>query len=216
MRLVRVLVASDLLLFREGLHRLLGDMADVDPVGAVAVAGVAERLRADEVDVVVLALSSGRRAGAQLAAVAALLHAEDRSTGLVVVSSDGDGLVRPLLESGPRGVAFLLDEHVTDVDVLARALRDVADGMVSLDADAAEALIGRGQPGLAELTARERDVLAHLARGLSNQAIAAALQLTVKTVEANVSSIFRKLGLDVELGQDRRVTAALLYLDGRV
>ncbi len=211
---LRVLVVSDLLLYREGVQRLLGEHAPLESLPATSIADAPARIAVDEPGVVVLLLSPGLLAGPQLVSTARLLRERSPGTGLVVVSSNGDGLVRSLLETGPRGVAFLLDSHILGVEALVRAVQDVADGMVSMNAAAADSLIGRGHPGLSELTAREHDVLGELARGLNNTAIAEGLQLTVKTVEANVSSIFRKLGLDADMGQDRRLTSALIFLNG--
>jgi DNA-binding NarL/FixJ family response regulator len=209
---VRVLVASDLVLYREGLQRILCERPGLEPVQPSPVNGLLDRVAVEQIGVVVLVLPSGPDSEPQLVSVARFLREKFPETGLVVVSPEGDGLVRSLLESGPRGVAFLLDGAVTDTEVLARAVLDTAAGMVSLAADAADALVGRGHPGLAELTAREHDVLAELSRGRSNRGIAESLSLTVRTVEANVSSIFRKLGLVGDPRQDRRLTAALVFL----
>ncbi len=209
---VRVLVASDLVLYREGLQRILGERPGLEPVPPSPVDGLLDRVAAEQIGVVVLVLPSGPDSESKLVSVARFLREKSPDTGLVVVSPDGDGLVRALLESGPRGVAFLLDGAVTDTEVLARAVLDTAAGMVSLAAEAADALVGRGHPALADLTAREHDVLAELSRGLSNHGIAESLSLTVRTVEANVSSIFRKLGLAGDPRQDRRLTAALVFL----
>jgi DNA-binding NarL/FixJ family response regulator len=209
---VRVLVVSDLVLYREGLHRILGEQPGLELVAQARVDDLPDRMLADQPGVVVLVLPPGLDAGPMLVSVARLLRQSVPETGLVVVSPTGDGLVRSLLETGPRGLAFLLDGAVTETEVLVRAVLDAAAGMVSLAAEAADTLVGRGHPGLTELTPRERDVLAELSRGLSNHGIADALSLTVKTVEANVSSIFRKLGLEGDPGQDRRLTAALIFL----
>ncbi len=209
---VRVLVASDLVLYREGLQRILCERPGLEVGPPARVDDLRDRVAADRPDVVVLVLPPQLDAAPMLVSVARFLRESERRIGLVVVSPTGDGLVRSLLESGPRGVAFLLDSAVTEIDVLVRAVLDAAAGMVSLAAEAADTLVGRGHPGLAELTPREHDVLAELSRGLSNHGIATALNLTVKTVEANVSSIFRKLGLEGDPGQDRRISSALIFL----
>ena len=209
---VRVLVVSDLVLYREGLQHILAVRGGLELVPAACTDDLERRVESEHPDAVVLLLPPGLDAGPLLVSVAHFLRDRSPSTGLVVVSPSGDGLVRSLLESGPRGVAFLLDNAVTDTEDLARAVLDVAAGMVSLAADAADSLLGRSHPGLAELTPREQDVLAELSRGLSNHGIAESLNLTVKTVEANVSSIFRKLGLELDTGRDRRLTAALTFL----
>lgn len=209
---VRVLVASDLALYREGLQRILCERPGFEMLRQSSVTDLPDRLPLDHPAVVVLVLPPGLHAGAQLTSVARVLRESAPETGLVVVSLNGDGLVRSLLESRPHGVSFLLDDAVIDTDVLARAVLDAAAGMVSLAAEAADSLVGRTDRGLSDLTAREHDVLAELSRGLSNHGIAESLHLSVRAVEANVSSIFRKLGLEGDPAQDRRLTAALAFL----
>jgi DNA-binding NarL/FixJ family response regulator len=119
-----------------------------------------------------------------------------------------------LLEDHPEGVGYLLKERVFDVAVLIDALRRLADGETVVDPTIVARLFGRRRRAnpLDELTEREREVLALVAEGLSNQAIASRLSVTERTVEAHVQQILRKLGLKLDAGAHRRVLAVLAFL----
>jgi DNA-binding NarL/FixJ family response regulator len=210
---VRVLVACDAALTREGVSCLLRTSAGLEVLPPTTCADLGPGVGSGHPVVVVLLLTPGLEAGPQLVEVARLLRTSYPTVGLVVVSPNGDGLVRPLLDLGPRGISFLIDRNIRDLDVLVRAVLNLADGVVTIDADVMEQIAGHtGTPGLSTLTPRELDVLAGVARGLTNPSVAAALRITVKAVEANVTSIFRKLGLEDVPGLDRRLGAALIFL----
>jgi DNA-binding NarL/FixJ family response regulator len=119
-----------------------------------------------------------------------------------------------LLEEHPERVGYLLKERVFDVALLVDALRRLGDGESVIDATIVSRLVGRRRRDdpLEELTPREREALELVAEGLSNQAIAARLVVTERTVEAHVKQIFMKLGLDVNPDSHRRVLAVLAYL----
>jgi DNA-binding NarL/FixJ family response regulator len=121
-----------------------------------------------------------------------------------------------LLEEHPQRVGYLLKQRVFDVAVLIDALRRIADGETVVDPTIVARLLGRQRrhDPLAELTAREREVLGLVAEGLSNRAIASRLVVTERTVEAHVKQIFLKLGLDLNPQSHRRVRAVLVYLRG--
>jgi len=121
-----------------------------------------------------------------------------------------------LLAEGSAGRAYLLKERVSDVDELLRAVREVAAGGSVIDPAVVEALVKasakRPSSDLDRLTPRETEILAEMAQGKSNGAIAAALVLSERAVEKHTNSIFSKLGLTEERDLNRRVKAVLLYL----
>jgi DNA-binding NarL/FixJ family response regulator len=121
-----------------------------------------------------------------------------------------------LLEHGSAGRAYLLKERVASVDELARAIRTVAAGGSVIDSQVVDELVrarsAQRSSGLGLLTARETEILAEMAQGKSNSAIAAALFVTERAVEKHTNSIFAKLGLSEERDVNRRVKAVLVYL----
>jgi DNA-binding NarL/FixJ family response regulator len=121
-----------------------------------------------------------------------------------------------LLEEHPGRVGYLLKDRVFDIAVLVDALRRLDDGESVVDPTIVSRLLGRRRQAspLEQLTARERDVLALLAEGLSNRAIAQRLVVTERTVEAHVKQIFQKLDLPASPDSHRRVLAVLAYLRG--
>jgi DNA-binding NarL/FixJ family response regulator len=121
-----------------------------------------------------------------------------------------------LLEEHPERVGYLLKQRVFDIAVLVDAVRRIGDGETVVDPTIVSHLVGRQrrQDPLAELTAREREVLGLVAEGLSNRAIAGRLFVTERTVEGHVQQVFLKLGLAVDAESHRRVLAVLAYLQG--
>lgn len=119
-----------------------------------------------------------------------------------------------LLEDHPERVGYLLKERVFDVAILIDALRRISDGETVVDPTIVSLLVGRRRRAdpLADLTEREREVLSHVAEGLSNKAIAGRLFVTERTVEAHVKQIFLKLHLSADSDSHRRVLAVLAYL----
>ncbi len=119
-----------------------------------------------------------------------------------------------LLSGDVAGVGYLLKERVADIGEFVDALRRVAGGGSAIDPEIVSRLLGRQTPGssVAPLSRREQEVLALVAEGRSNQAIAQHLFINAKTVESHVAAIFTKLGLLPEPAHHRRVLAALTYL----
>jgi DNA-binding NarL/FixJ family response regulator len=149
--------------------------------------------------------------------VAEELRSRTPSIGVVVLSQYADAeYALALLDKGASGRAYLLKERVSDLDQLVNAIREVARGGSVVDAKVIENLIAarsRSTPSaLANLTTREREVLAAVAEGKNNASIAEALHLTGGAVEKHISSIFSKLGLSEEPDVHRRVKATLIYL----
>jgi DNA-binding NarL/FixJ family response regulator len=139
-------------------------------------------------------------------------------TGVVVLSQYAQpGYAVALLERGSAGRAYLLKERIGDVDELAGAIRAVAAGGSVIDPMVVDQLVRSrvhdDQLGLASLTTRELEILAGMAQGKSNSAIAAALFVTERAVEKHTNSIFAKLNLTEERDVNRRVKAVLMYLN---
>jgi DNA-binding NarL/FixJ family response regulator len=215
---IRVVLADDHFLLREGVRRLLEAEPDIEVVGVGEdLDSLLEAVAEHKPDVVVTDIrmppthrDEGVRAAEQLRATAP-------AVGVVVLSQYLEpDYARALFDDGTERRAYLLKERVHDVEQLAGAIRAVADGGSSVDPKVVEALVGakarREHSPLLELTPRERDVLREMAAGKNNAAIAAALFLTERSVEKVIHSIFRKLGLAWESAVHKRVKAVVLYL----
>jgi len=124
------------------------------------------------------------------------------------------GYALELSQDGAEGVGYLLKDRVSDIGEFAAAVRRVAGGGSALDPSVVAQLVGRGRRNdpLAELTPREREVLALMAEGLSNLAIAERIVVTERAVEKHVTSILQKLHLPAATDTHRRVLAVLAYL----
>lgn len=212
---MRVLVAEDELLLREGLVRLLGE-AGFDVVAQVGDADDAvRRSMALEPDVVLLDIRMPPTHTDEGLRVAEHLHERIPGTAVLLLSHHVEAAyaVR-LLERRSSGIGYLLKDRVTDLATFAEAVRRVGGGGTVVDPKVVKRLMDRRRVDdpLAALTDRERDLLALMAEGRSNAAIAKALYLSPKTVETHVRSIFAKLGLAPDEGDNRRVLAVISYL----
>ena len=218
MSTVRVVLAEDNVLLREGISRLIAANSDFELAGVAADLPELLALVAEQApDVVVTDIRmppTGTDEGIQ---AASWLRQHYPRTGVVVLSQ----YVAPkyavaLLEHGSAGRAYLLKERVASVDELARAIRTVADGGSVIDHTVVDELVkarsAEHSSGMTQLTARESQILAEMAQGKSNSAIAAALFVTERAVEKHTNSIFAKLGLSEEKDVNRRVKAVLVYL----
>ncbi len=212
---MRVVIADDELLLREGVARLLSD-AGIDTVASVGTAdellAAVARTRPD-VALVDIRMPPGHRDEGLVAARE--IRATYPGTGVLVLSHYVESTYAfRLLEDQPERCGYLLKERVSDVAVLVDALRRIADGECVIDPTIVRQLLGKPRdPGpLDALTERERDVLAAMAEGYSNQAIASRLYLAPKTVEANINRVLRKLGISGSTDGNRRVLAVLTYL----
>jgi DNA-binding NarL/FixJ family response regulator len=215
---LRVIIAEDNYLVREGTRRLLEDSGEVDVVAAVGNAvellDAVERMRPQAVLTDIRMPPSHHLEGIEAARTIRARHPE---VGVVVLSQHSDELYAyELLKDGTAGLAYLLKERVSDLDALVRTLREVVGGGSVIDAKVVEALLGRRarqeESALATLSPRELEVLAKMAEGRTNPAIARTLFMSESTVEKHVSAILSKLGLSEEKEIDRRVTAVLAYL----
>ena len=212
---MRVVVADDVMLTRAGVVRLLRE-AEID---VVAEAGDAEDLlrhvRLSRPDAAIVDIRMPPTHTDEGLVAAHRIRAEHPETGVLVLSQ----YIEPryamrLLEDHPESVGYLLKERIFDVALVVDALRRIADGETVIDPTIVARLLGRNRrvDPLEELTPREREVLALLAEGLSNRAIAERLVVAPRTVEAHVTQIFGKLGLEEDPSSHRRVLAVLAYL----
>jgi DNA-binding NarL/FixJ family response regulator len=213
---VRVIVAEDSALLRQGIVRLLLDEgfevpAECGEAGAALLGLVAEH----RPDAVLLDIRMPPTHTDEGLVAAAAVRAAHPGTGVLLLSQyvETTGTVRALAQD-PRGFGYLLKERVADIGELAGALKRIAAGETVVDPLVVERLLHAPRtPGpLDELTAREREVLALMAEGRSNEAIAQRLVIGGKTVETHVRNIFTKLGLSADLHDHRRVRAVLAYL----
>ena len=212
---MRVVVAEDVMLTREGIVRLLGD-AGIDVVGQAGdPQTLLRQIQVTRPDVAVIDIRMPPSHTDEGLVAAQRIRSEHPDIGVLVLSQ----YVEPsyalrLLEEHPERVGYLLKERVFDVAILVDALRRLGDGETVIDPTIVSRLMARRrrEDPLAELTAREREVLGLLAEGLSNRAVAERLFVTERTVEAHVKQIFLKLGLETSAVAHRRVLAVLAYL----
>ena len=218
---VRVALAEDNVLLREGMSRLVAANEDFELTG---VAGDLPQLLAlvkeREPDVVVTDIRMPPTGTDEGIKAAAWLREHFPRTGVVVLSQYvAPGYALALLEHGSAGRAYLLKERVGSVDELARAIRAVAAGGSVIDPQVVDELVrarsAQRSSGLSLLTVRETQILAEMAQGKSNAAIAATLFVTERAVEKHTNSIFGKLGLSEERDVNRRVKAVLVYLSSQ-
>lgn len=217
-RSLRVVVAEDQYLTREGTVRVLEEQPGIEVVGTAGTrdeaVAVAVALRPD---VVLMDVKMPPTFTTEGIDAAHQIKAERPETGVVVLSQhDDEEYVWALLENGVDGYGYLHKVRVGDVETLVRALEEVAAGRSMVDPRILRTLLTRRarKPSspLARLTPSELEVLGRMAAGRSNQAIAAEMFVSVGTVEKRSAAIFSKLDVAEEPDVNRRVTAVLLYL----
>ena len=215
---IRVVLAEDHVLLREGISRLVAANDDMELAGTAGdLPALLELIESEHPDVVVTDIRmppTGTDEGIQAAAWA---RQRQPGMGVVVLSQYvAPAYALALLEHGSAGRAYLLKERIGNVDELAAAIRAVAAGGSVIDPMVVDELVRSrtrdSQLGLGSLTPREVEILAEMAQGKSNSAIAAALFVTERAVEKHTNSIFAKLGLSEERDVNRRVKAVLVYL----
>jgi DNA-binding NarL/FixJ family response regulator len=212
---LRIVVAEDAVLLREGLRRVLNE-AGLDVVGAAADApellSLVDELRPDVVlaDIrmpptqTIEGLQAARQIRRTWPGTAVLMVSQHVETQHVV----------ELLEEDPRGLGYVLKDQVADIEEFTDTIRRVARGESVIDPTVVARLVGRARhrSPLEGLTEREKEVLALMAEGRSNQAIAERLWMAPKTVETHVGNIFSKLNLFPASQDHRRVLAVLAFL----
>jgi DNA-binding NarL/FixJ family response regulator len=216
---VTVVLADDNLIMREGISQLLAHEGD-----AIRLLGHAEDLDSllaaveeHRPDVVLTDIRMPPTQSDEGIRAAARLRETHPETGVVILSSYADpSYALALLESGLERRAYVLKERVHDRAQLVSAIHAVAAGGSVMDPKVVEPLVlakARAERSpLAELTGREREVLAQIAEGKSNAAIAESLVLTKRAVEKHINSIFMKLNLAYAEDVSKRVKATLLFL----
>jgi DNA-binding NarL/FixJ family response regulator len=212
---MRVVLADDTMLLREGVAMLLGE-AGFDVAGQ---AGTAEDLIAavgehnPEVAIVDLRMPPTHTDEGLQAALA--IRAKHPKVGVLVLSQHADiGLAMKLLDGGAEGVGYMLKDRVSDLEDFADAIRRVAAGGSALDPTIVSQLLSKRREAgpLDDVTAREREVLELMAEGRSNQGIADRLGISERGVQKHVTSIFDKLGISAGTDDHRRVLAVLTFL----
>jgi DNA-binding NarL/FixJ family response regulator len=212
---MRVIVADDLMLTREGIVRLLVDAGFEVVAEARDLDGLIAAVQRDPPDAVVTDIRMPPTHTDEGLTAAQRIRNEYPATGVLVLSQYVEpAYAMRLIEEHPERVGYLLKERVFDVAILIDALNRIAEGECVVDPTIVARLLGRKRPAdpLAELTEREREVLGLVAEGLSNAAIARRLFITERTVEAHTTQIFQKLMLDADPDSHRRVRAVLAYL----
>jgi DNA-binding NarL/FixJ family response regulator len=216
---VRVALAEDSFIVREGIAQVLSDHEG--EVEVVALCGDVDSLmlaiEAERPDVVVTDIRMPPTNSDEGIRLAAALHDTHPEIGVVVLSNYADpAYALALLESGSEGRSYLLKERVHDRSQLVSAILTVAVGGSMMDPKIIEPLMrSRSRVEhvpMDDLTAREREVLAQIAQGMSNAAIAESLFLTKRAVEKHINSIFLKLDLSGAEDVSKRVKATLLFL----
>jgi DNA-binding NarL/FixJ family response regulator len=217
-RPLRVAVADDHYLVREGVRQLLELGGEVEVVLSVGTAvELLAALERQPVDVVLTDIRMPPDHHLEGIEAAHAIRARYPAVGVVVLSAHADAsYALELFRGGTAGLAYLLKDRVGDRAELLRALRATAAGDSVIDPQVVEAMLGRSRrrepSALAGLSSREREVLEQMAAGRSNSAIGQGLFLSVSAVEKHISAIFSKLGLVEERSSHRRVAAVLAYL----
>jgi DNA-binding NarL/FixJ family response regulator len=214
---VKIVIADDSLLIREGIARLLED-AGFEVVGqAASVDGLLDLVRVTQPDVAIIDIRMPPTFTDEgIRAVATIRAEQGDRPGILVLSHHVEpAFAIRLLEGGSGGIGYLLKDRLADLEDFTDAVRRVARGGTVVDPAVVSQLV-KPRPKrdpLHELTAREREVLGLMAEGRSNGAIASRLFVTEKTVEAHIASIFSKLELQPAPDDHRRVLAVLAYLE---
>ena len=209
---MRVAIAEDAAVLREGLVRLLSERGHSVPAAVSSVAELLAAVASCAPDVVIADIRMPPTHTDEGLRAAEVIRRDFPSTGVLLFSQYIETrYTTRLLESGAGGVGYLLKDRVGNVGEFVDALQRVADGGTALDPEVVSQLLRRPDPGLASLTPREREVLGLMAEGRSNAGIATALVLSSGAVEKHIASIFGKLGLESAVADNRRVLAVLRH-----
>lgn len=212
---MRVVIAEDHALLADGLNRLLSahdcevvEMVDNGPRLAPALIEHKPDVAVVDVRLPPTFTDEGIRA---------VIEAREKVPALpvLVLSQYVEQLyARELIRDRAGGVGYLLKDRVSNISQFLDALRRVAGGGTAMDPEVVSQLLGGKQSSIDLLTAREKEVLALMAEGRTNSAIAGQLYVTDKAVDKHTNNVFRKLGLAQSADDNRRVLAVLAYLEG--
>ena|SRR5437870_5322341 len=215
---IRIVLAEDDFLIREGVKELLSSDPEIDVVATCGdLDSLVETVERERPDVVVTDIRMPPTKSDEGVRAAGRFRDTAPETAVLVLSQyDEPEYALALLGAGAAGRGYLLKQRVADLDQLVGAIREVARGGSVIDPKIVEGLVAAraratGSP-LDQLTEREREVLGGMAEGKNNSGIAASLLLTERAVERNINSIFSKLGLTAERDVHRRVKAVLVFL----
>jgi DNA-binding NarL/FixJ family response regulator len=210
---LRVVVADDSVLLREGLVRVLGESGVTVIASYPDAEQLLDALEADAPDLIVLDVRMPPTFRDEGVRAAIRAREVKPKVGILLLSQYVEvAYAQELLSAGTGGVGYLLKDRVASLAELKDAIERIASGGTVLDPEVVAQLIGRRHDPLASLTPREREVLALMGEGRTNAAIASALVIGTGAVEKNVTSIFQKLGLDDSGSDHRRVLAVLAWL----
>ncbi|MEA2533719.1 MAG: hypothetical protein QOJ93_1530 [Actinomycetota bacterium] len=212
---MRLILADDSVLFREGLARVLAEVGFEIVAQAGDGQALLRELRAHPAELAIVDIRMPPTHTVEGLVAARQIREEHRDVNILVLSQYVETEhALALLELGTDGIGYLLKDRVSDLAAFADVVRRVGDGGSAIDPSVVAQLVGRRRvhDPLGRLTGRERDVLSLMAEGRSNQAISEKLYLTGKTVESHVRSIFMKLDLSPVPEDHRRVLAVLAYL----
>jgi DNA-binding NarL/FixJ family response regulator len=220
MTALRIVLGEDSYLAREGIMRALEEVEEVDVVATCTdLDDLRTTIEAVEPDVVLTDIRMPPTSTDEGIRLAGELRDSHPEIGVVVLSQHAEPLYAvSLFEGGSDRRAYLLKERLKDEGELSRALREVAKGGSVVDPYIVEQLVGARAGGAGsrvdKLTPREREILAMIAEGRSNAAIANSLFITTRAVERHINAIFARLELAESAEANRRVQAVLVYLAG--
>jgi DNA-binding NarL/FixJ family response regulator len=212
---VRVVIAEDSVLLREGLARVLTEGGFEVAAQAADADELREAVRRYKPDVAVVDIRMPPTQTDEGARAAIEIRAEQPEVGVLLLSQSVEAThALALVSDRPEGFGYLLKDRVLAIDDFYESVRRVGKGGTAIDPEVISQLLGRRreEDPLDELTPREREVLALMAEGLSNRGICEKLVVSPKTVETHVNSIFLKLGLLPAPDEHRRVLAVLAFL----
>ncbi len=214
----RIVVADDAVLVRTGLVHLLSEAGFAVVGTAPDAPGLLRLVAQHEPDLAIVDIRMPPTHTDEGVQAALALRRSHRRVGILLLSQyiETADVLTVLRGNGERGTGYLLKERIASIDAFLADVGTVAAGGTVIDPLVAQRLLRRRNPtGLDQLSAREREIVAQMATGRSNAAIATTLGLGERTVEAHVRSVFTKLGLPPGPEVNRRVLAVLSHLAAR-